>query len=175
MSNRDDFFLEFKESVAYSISAHSEHFLKPENATRCDQITPYAIHPIWCAMTLLTETTLPGELRRVGYQVLLWHDILEDTDLPLPYSIDEEVRELVEEMTFNSFCEEKQLLWKRSKEAKLLKLYDKVSNLLDGTWMSDKNWEDYLVHTLKLSNFVSQEYGELNITRIARAICVKRA
>jgi hypothetical protein len=175
MNNRSDFFRDFKSSVIYSISAHSEHSLNPENATRWDHITPYAVHPMWCAMTLLTETTLPNELRYMGYQVLLWHDILEDTDLPLPSSTNQEVRNLIEEMTFNSFCEEKLLLWNRSKEAKLLKLYDKVSNLLDGVWMSDELWKDYLIHTLKLIEFVSQEYGELNIIKIARAICAERS
>jgi hypothetical protein len=175
MNNGSDFFLDFKSSVIYSILAHSEHSLNPENATRWDHITPYAVHPIWCAMTLLTETALPKELRYIGYQVLLWHDLLEDTDLPLPNSTSKEVRNLVEEMTFTSFYEEKQQLWNRSKEAKLLKLYDKVSNLLDGVWMSNELWKDYLMHTLKLSEFVNQEYGELNIIKIARAVCVERS
>ena len=46
---------------------------------------------------------------------------------------------LVREMTFESFQEEVEHLWSRSAEARLLKLYDKVSNLLDGSWMKAQN------------------------------------
>src|ERR1700737_3082179 len=65
-----------------------------------DETTPYAIHPIWCAMTFLSETTLPADLREIGYHVLLWHDLLEDTELKsLPPNTPGEVRELVDELT----------------------------------------------------------------------------
>ena len=59
--------------------------------------------PIWCGMTLLTETRLPEEIRFTGYQALIWHDVLEDTNLPLPDGTDLEVIRLVQEMTYQSF------------------------------------------------------------------------
>ena len=145
-----------------------------------DEVTPYAIHPIWCAMTFLSETTLPEELRETGYQVLLWHDLLEDTELKsLPLDTPGEVKELVIEMTFENFAEEMQKVWERSETTRLLKLYDKVSNLLDGTWMSDEKWNEYVTYTLKLTNHVetissTNKYGKLNIVKIARAICILR-
>ena len=165
---------EINRSIQYTIQAHAHHPKQPEDAVRYwDHFTPYAVHPIWCAMTLLTETALPDDVRRTGYQALLWHDLLEDTGLPLPAETSPAVRQLVEEMTFAGFSEEKEKLWERSDLARLLKLYDKVSNLLDGSWMSGgKKWQDYVAHTLRLVDFVSARYGALNIVKIARVIAV---
>ena len=91
--------------------------------------------------------------------------------MPLPDDVDPHVRTLVEEMTFTSFGDERRHLWQRSNTTKKLKLYDKVSNLLDGTWMTSKRRLRYLKHTRKLMKFVQREYGMLNIVRIAHAIC----
>lgn len=152
-----------------------------EDQTRTwDEKTPYAIHPIWCAMTFLSETTLPQNLREIGYQVLLWHDLLEDTKLEkLPPGTSGEVEELVKEMTFKSFAEEKQKVWERSENTRLLKLYDKVSNLLDDTWLNDEKWNEYVSYTQQLTENVEEickrnRYGKLNILKIARAICILR-
>jgi hypothetical protein len=81
----------------------------------------------------------------------------------------------VAELTFGSFQEEMEHLWGRSEEARLLKLYDKVSNLLDGSWMSTQKWNAYVEHTLKLAGQVQTRWGgALNIIRIAHALCVPR-
>jgi hypothetical protein len=77
-------------------------------------------------------------------------------------------------MTFASFSEEREQIWKCSETARLLKLYDKVSNLLDGSWMADAKWDDYVAHTESLGLFASQRFGDLNIVRITRAISVPR-
>ena len=125
-------------------------------------------------MTLLTETTLDEETRRTGYLTLLWHDILEDTKLLLPDNAESKVRVLVQELTFEGFQQEMQEIWGRSDIAKLLKLYDKTSNLLDGTWMNQNQWNQYVEYTSKIIDFVAERYGELNIVRIARAICRRK-
>lgn len=57
---------------------------------------------------------------------------------------------------------------------RLLKLFDKVSNLLDATWMKRDKWKAYVCHTLRLTDDVERAYGDLNIVRIARAIAVVR-
>ena len=76
---------ELETSINHAILAHSKCPKTPKDATRFwDKTTPYVIHPIWSAMTLLTETSLSEEIRLTGYQALLWHDTLEDTTLPLP-------------------------------------------------------------------------------------------
>ena len=58
----------------------------------------------------------------------------------------------------------------KSPEIRLLKLYDKTSNLMDGIWMDEEKRERYVEYTSRLCQDVEQNYGELNITRIARAI-----
>ena len=174
--NTDEFTEQLAEAISHAILAHSKFAKGERDKVRfSDMVTPYSVHPIWCAMTLLAETALPEEVRQIGYQALLWHDTLEDTTLPLPQDAKDAVKLLVEEMTFSSFKEEKERLWGRSDMAKLLKLYDKVSNLLDGRWMSARKWNDYVDHTLKLMAFVEKHYGELNIVRIARAVCIPKA
>ena len=162
-------------ALQHTVRAHSHFPHTPRDAARLwDKRTPYAIHPIWCAMTLLTETTLPENIRYHGYLALLWHDTLEDTSLPLPNDIHPAVRQLVEEMTFANLDDEFAHLWTRSDTTKLLKLYDKVSQFLDGTWLSDTRWHQLLEHTRKLQTFVEATYGELNIVKIARAVCQPR-
>ncbi|MFL5803378.1 MAG: hypothetical protein ACJ8CR_16755 [Roseiflexaceae bacterium] len=166
---------ELAAAIQYTIRAHSKFSNTPREAVRLwDSVTPYAIHPIWCATTVLTETTLPESIRYPGYLALLWHDILEDTQLGLPPDVRPEVRTLVEEMTFVNFEDELARLWERSDTTKLLKLYDKTSILLDAAWMSDARWNLVVEHTQKLLAFVLPNYGELNIVRMARAICVMR-
>jgi hypothetical protein len=166
---------ELAAAIQHSLRAHSKFPNTPREAIRFwDGVTPYAIHPIWCATTLLTETTLPEAIRYPGYLALLWHDILEDTQLGLPPDVRPEVRTLVEEMTFANFEDELARLWERSDTAKLLKLYDKTSVLLDATWMSDARWNQVVQHAQKLLAFVVAKHGELNIVRLARAICVMR-
>jgi hypothetical protein len=166
---------EFAKSIELTLLAHSAYANTPRDAIRWwDSTTPYAIHPIWCATTLLAETALSAEIRFTGYQVLLWHDMLEDTSLPLPPTCRPDVRRFVEEMTFASFADELANLWSRSEMTKLLKLYDKTSQLLDAAWMDAAKWNRLVEHTQKLIAFVEQRYGELNIVRIARALAHMR-
>lgn len=153
--------------IAYTFRAHSEGATKQSKAVRkWDGKTPYAVHPIWCAMMILHETTLPEDLRQRGAAALLLHDILEDTTFGLPDDTPEDVRRLVHEMTFKSFNEETVEIWFKSDEARLLKLYDKVSNLLDGNWMSPDKRTGYLAYSLNLCMATRRVYGELNIMRM---------
>ncbi len=162
-------------SIHHAIHAHANHPKSPEDAIRFwDRFTPYAVHPIWCAVTLLTETQLSEEIRLKGYQALLWHDTLEDTNLPLPENTDEEVALLVQEMTFQSFQDEQEKIGDCRDVVKLLKLYDKVSILLDAVWMKDAKWNHLVDYTLALRQFVLETYGELNIVKIAAAVCQHR-
>jgi len=166
----------FPELVAFVVAAHAEKPRRPENAIRrWDGKTPYAAHPIWCATMLMTESSLPEHVRAIGCQALLLHDILEDTTADLPDSVSEEVCALVREMTFpGGSREEVQEVWLRSDLCKLFKLYDKVSNCLDGAAFSDERWNQYSAYTLKLADFVESKWGQLHIVRIARLICQPR-
>ena len=138
---------------------------------RWDARTPYGIHPVWCAMMFLTETTLPEDVRDDGALALLLHDVLEDTQAPLPSRLPPRVEALVEEKTFASFEEEHELIWGRSELCRLLTTYDKVSNLLDANWRTNKR-DLYVAYTLRLADEAEKRWGTLNIVRIARAIAV---
>jgi hypothetical protein len=77
-------------------------------------------------------------------------------------------------MTFASLDEEFERVWERSDMAKLLKLYDKVSQFLDGTWLSDTRWNQLVQHTRKLEQFVTTTYGVLNIVMLSRVLAQPR-
>ena len=80
---------EMKETIRFAIDAHADHARTDDDRVRFwDMKTPYAVHPVWCAMTLLTETSLPELVRRTGYKALLLHDVLEDTTSGLPDDLD---------------------------------------------------------------------------------------
>jgi len=72
-----------------------------------DHETPYAVHPTWYAMTLLQELAVERSLQISGALVLLWQDLLEDTQAVLPESIAPEVKSWVRQMSFGSFSEER--------------------------------------------------------------------
>jgi hypothetical protein len=166
---------EIVQAIQHARLAHTEHGNKPEDAIRFhDRVTPYFVHPMWCAASLLQESTLPLAFRKSGYMALLWHDVLEDTRMGLPDSTPPEVVELVKDMSFDSFDQERTELWSRSAAVKLLKLYDKVSNLLDGGWMKAEKWNLYVDHTLRLAKEVQQSHGLLNIVKIAEAIAIRK-
>lgn len=158
-----------EKDLNYIIEAHRKS--EPKKATRYwDKKTPYHIHPIWCAVTLLHETSLPEELRQDGSQALLYHDILEDTSSPLPDWLSERVQSLVRDLTFESSQQEMEEVWSKSLEIRLLKLYDKTSNLMDGIWMDKGKKEKYVEYISRLCDDVEKNYGRLNITKIARAV-----
>jgi hypothetical protein len=77
-------------------------------------------------------------------------------------------------MTFASLDEEFEQVWERSDTTKLLKLYDKVSQLLDSIWLTDMRWNQIVAHTQRLERFVVSTYGELNIGKIAGTVCQLR-
>lgn len=155
--------------LIYVIESHRNSEQK-KRTRYWDGKTPYHIHPIWCATTLLHETFLPEGLRQDGSQALLYHDILEDTSSPLPGWLSERVKELVRDLTFENSQQEMEQIWAKTPEVRLLKLYDKTSNLMDGVWMDREKRERYAEYTSKLCQDVEQNYGKLNITRIAKAI-----
>jgi len=162
-------------SIQFTIDAHMYNPKTEKDTVRFwDMETPYIIHPTWCAMTILTETTLPKEIRLNGYKVLLWHDVLEDTKLELPKDTPSDIAMLVKEMTFESFKKELKGIWLKEPQIRLLKLYDKVSNLLDGEWMNDEKWNEYVHFTSDLAQDTQANYGQLNIVKFANAICNSR-
>lgn len=173
----------FEKVISLVIEAHRDYPRKPEYAFRkWDKQTPYSVHPLWCMMTFLQETKLPKSIdREICAFALGFHDVEEDTIMGLPAWLVREVVELVDMMTFeekegkSSTEVEIAEIWERPKIARLLKSYDKTSNLLDGSWMTGEKWnEQYVPYVLKLIDDVEKNYGKLNIVYIARAKAVPR-
>ena len=132
-----------------------------------DRNIPYWIHPLWCASMILSEPLLSEIQRHRGALALLYHDAAEcERGAMIPSS----VLELVDDMTFEGFDEEMQLLMSKSDFVILLKLYDKTHNLLDGHWMSKERKSEYRVHTLRLIEHVRGVYGDLQICKMARML-----
>jgi hypothetical protein len=155
----------------YVIESHRDCSIKPSKAFRkWDRITPYHIHPIWCATMIATETTLDKRTREEGVLTLLYHDVLEDTTQGLPDWLIGRVIQLIDMMTYSGIIEEMSEIWHKPKEVRLYKLYDKVNNLLDWQRSSVVKHERYQDYTRKLCDDAEDNYGELNITKFARAV-----
>lgn len=161
-----------KRDICYIINAHQNFARKPSKTTRkWDGMTPYYVHPLWCANTILAETQLPTDTRRIGATSLLYHDVLEDTTVPLPEWLDLKVVQVINDMTFKGgFSQEQGEVWTKGPFIRLLKLYDKVNNLMDGSWMSEEKFEQYRSFTGKLTKDVEHHYGGLNITKLASTL-----
>ena len=125
------------EQFNFSLQRDREKFDKLPSGEKWDGLTPYSVHPIWCATMILHETALAEDIRVDGSQALLFHDVLEDTLAELPNYLSERVKNLVQDMTFESSDVEMLKVWDKPIEVKLFKLYDKVSNLMDARWMPD--------------------------------------
>lgn len=170
----------FGDAVAFCIEAHTNH-ARRNNTRLWDEKTPYAVHPIWCAMALLQETSSRIQEGRDDYFfALLFHDLIEDTTVALPDWLSPESVSLIGQMTFSGEVGSTEIeireIWSRPPVVRLLKLYDKVSNLLDGSWMSDEKWnEQYVTYVLRLADDVENAYGDLNIVRMSRAVAIKRS
>lgn len=150
--------------LVYIIRAHGNQVRKWDNKT------PYHVHPIWCSAMIMQETSLPEKIRVPGSEALLYHDILEDTEAGLPEWLSDEVKDLVVELTFDSSEDEWANVWQKSREVRLLKLYDKVSNLLDCIWMTPERRKQHSAHLRRLCEDVESNYGKLNVVRLARLL-----
>lgn len=167
----------FIEYIGIVARAHQEKVLPEAKAIRkhfrTGEENLYFTHSLWCAMMFLLETDLPADIRNNGALALLFHDVLEDTSEKLPKDLSEEVKYLVDEMTYEGgFDEEKNIVLEKPPIVQLLKLYDKTATLYDGAlkMQRHKPWAEF---TQKLANNVEKEYGELNIVLLARELVKK--
>ena len=174
-----------------AMAAHVLYPRTPDLAYRqFDGMTPVALHTVYCATMVTQEAALPVELRRLGFEVLLFHDLEKDTTASYPVALSDQARRLIEAMTygdldqqrfFTSLDEEMQcILNARSADCRLFMLYAKVGNLWDDAdWMAPDQREQYLTYVLKLAEKVEGERGELGkklrIISVARCLCAFRA
>lgn len=136
---------------------------------RFDNKTPYFIHPLWCAMTILSETNLPKDLKEIGALTLLYHDVLE-SDGKLPEFLPKKVKDYVKLMTYKHFSDEVEDKSNQLREIKLFRLYDKVSNILDSSWMTIDKKKQYIKYIKYLLKDVEENYPDLNIIKICKGV-----
>jgi len=149
-------------------SAHQEHNTRKD--FRQDGKVPFIVHPMWCALTILNDQRIPFEERELGYQVLLLHDILEDTSLTVPDYVDQKVLDYVGEMTHDTW-EEEQNIENKSEFIKLLKLCDKIASMYDETVRDEpQRRREWKALTQKLLNDVESHYGNIHLVILAKAI-----
>jgi len=168
--------LEIVRAVTFSVMGHANFARSPENRVRkWDEATPYGVHPVWCAMTILFETTLPLDVRVNGFLVLLFHDLLEDTHVELSEGTPPEVVRDVRAMTNDSDAveEDEERIRELHPRIQLYRLYDKTCNWMDGVprWDEEKHSRRRGLLLLR-AELVEKRWGTLNIVRIARGLCL---
>ena len=136
-----------------------------------DGATFYAVHPIWCACTILQEPNLDEKIRKYGALALLFHDILEDTFDELPEDLPEQSKQWIKELTYESSKQAREKVWEKEPVIRLFKLYDATNNFLDGfAWRNKENLIKDKKYLKKLIKDVEKNFGHLNIVKIAKGL-----
>ncbi|MBU0598344.1 hypothetical protein KKF61_05165 [Patescibacteria group bacterium] len=149
-------------------SAHQDHNTRKD--FRQNGEVPFVVHPMWCAFILLNDQRIPFEERELGYQVLLLHDILEDTSLEIPDYVDPKVLEHVKEMTHDTW-EEEQNINSKTPFIKLLKLCDKIASMYDETVRDEPaRRNEWKALTQRLLVDVESHYGKIRLITLAKAV-----
>lgn len=157
-----------KQLLDFVYLAHQEHNTRKD--FRQKGKVPFIVHPVWCAFTLLNDQRIPFAERKLGYQVLLLHDILEDTGLKVPDWVDPQVLQYVQEMTHKTW-EEEQAVEGKIPFIKLLKLCDKIASIYDETVKDDlKKRREWKALTQKLLHDVENHYGNIRLVTLAKAV-----
>lgn len=131
---------------------------------------PYMVHCMWAASTLAMDPDIPKEERVLGFQILLLHDVLEDTTKTLPDWVDEEVKNGVEALTHDNWEEEQAATKHYTPFFKLLKLCDKMQTLYEKGIENPQKRKEWKAFTEGLLQDVIKQYGKTRITVVARAL-----
>ena len=156
--------------------AHANDAKKPKNSVRLhDGKTPYGVHPTTAAGMAAQEPYLSYEMRAQAFKALALHDTDEDTNGGVPVGTPIDIVQLVKELTVQGgsaqdFAE----LPSKPPFVQLLKLYDKLSNLMDGVgskgWMRSRG-DDY-VKTYVLNTLdVYKRHDYVHSSMILHAEC----
>lgn len=159
---------ELKKYLDFAYSAYQEHN-EIDNILRRESHIPPLLHPLWCASMLITDTQVPYEQRELGFKVLLLHDVLEDTSLELPKWVSPEVREAVQELTFDNFEQAVKEYPKKSSFIKLMFLYEKLASMYDSSVKEyhRSEWKEFILEAV---DEIEKEYGNIRIVQIGKAI-----
>lgn len=167
---------ELKKYLDFAYSAYQENNITNKTYRQKGNV-PYIMHPLWCASMLIADTQIPYEQRELGFKALILHDVLEDTSLELPEWVESEVKDVVNELTFESFEQAKKEYAGKSTFIKLLLLYDELSSMyenhvginddLDKAEKKRKDWKEFTIKGIKE---VEKEYGNIRIVQVGKAI-----
>jgi (p)ppGpp synthase/HD superfamily hydrolase len=134
--------------------------------------TPFITHPYFAASLLLADRRVPWEDRYYGYQILILHDVLEDTDADLPDWLEDRVVQGVKDMTFSddiSFEEKGEIIKNRDPFIKLLELCDTISNVYE-EHVGEKKRSEWKELDKELVIDVENIYGDIRVVQLSKAI-----
>lgn len=151
--------------------------------------TPLTYHSWFAANAIALEPQLPLAVRILGANVLLLHDVGEDSKLGLPRAVHPLVKEYVLALTSNgSSAQAMQEIWTKPELARLFKLYDLWSNAFDGFfaggWMHRRGTtyrSEWIGRVLPLVDFVETSFlpqlsekpilgSDVNVIRALRSL-----
>lgn len=155
---------------AFAHDAHQNHNLIGGNHVMRRGIYPYIIHPMWAASTLIMDPDIPKEERILGFQILILHDVLEDTSVQLPKWIDEEVKRGVVALTHNNWEEEQAAILHYTPFLTLLKLCDKMQTMYEKAVTDPKKARQWRQLVQRLTEDVEAHYGKTRVVVIAKAL-----
>jgi len=160
----------FKDLLDFAYDAYQNKNIR--DLLRQEGKTPYMTHPLFAASLLLADQRIPWEDRYYGYQILVLHDVLEDTTAKLPDWVEEKVVDGVKELTFSDdmpFDEKVELLRGKDSFIKLLALCDTISNVYEEHVSEEKRikWKKYDEELVK---DVENIYGDIRIVEISKTI-----
>ncbi len=139
---------------------HQEHAASNRKRVRShDLVTPFAVHPLQCALAALSEPVLDGELRVKLFRVLLYHELEAQTGIK-PDFLQLPIQEMIRSLRCLGHGA---LGWSAPPEIRLAKLYSLVFDLQDGQLPQDAHAN--LLHHLVTD--VAENYGVLNIVKLA--------
>jgi (p)ppGpp synthase/HD superfamily hydrolase len=160
----------FKKLLDFAYDAYQNKSKKDK--TRQEGKTPFITHPFFAASLLLADQRIPWEDRYYGYQILVLHDVLEDTTAGLPEWLDTKVIEGVKDLSFPnnpSIEEELEIFKKKGGFIELLALCDKISNVYE-EHVSEYHRKEWKKVCEKLIQEVKRDYGDIRIVEISETV-----
>lgn len=159
-----------KKLFAFAHDAHTNHNLRGQDHVIRRGVYPYIIHPMWAAGTLVADPKLPKEERILGYQILVLHDVLEDTDVQLPDWVSEDVKKGVQALTHDNWQEEQEAVTHYTPFLKLLKLCDKIQTMYELAIVDPVKAHEWKQLIERLAVDVEDHYGNTRVVVIAKAL-----
>ena len=159
-----------KKLFEFAHDAHQNHNTQGQDHVMRRGMYPYIIHSMWAACTLIMDPKIPKEERIIGYQILVLHDVLEDTSKKLPDWVSDEVKAGVQSLTHNNWQEEQEAVTHYTPFLKLLKLCDKMQTMYElaiNDPIKARQWKTLIKNLVR---DVEAHYGKTKVVVTANAL-----